>query len=469
MSLLQDYLLQINGALRLPPKEQPAHLAALLSVYPTNQYVVKICNLGTLSAAQVGEAIDRRNWHNGEWPAFELVVKSFVMLCSQMNPWSVLESFDLYSTYLNDVSVAFSNKTRGHLLTPLFKSVVETIIPMAKQLDTQMLLKELHRRPRLTYVAAIVLKGFNHIRSLLGANDHFEAAKKSIMLFLGGRLCLIYFTLCNPLLCQNVFANMNNANLHIATFAQSELMFYRYYLASFYKVKYQFIDAYQHFMWCLHHLPANYSTNSHNATIIMRDLIPLSIMLGKRPNLAAFQQLFYTDASEVPSFFALYATLLHAVRCGSLYQLHHILNDEKNLQFLRKHQLHVIVASKSLILVLRNLLRLVWCISGKPNRLHYDQMGTALRVSLGGLDISAVTTLAQHSNSEDSNTNFNLIVENWLVSLIDQNLLKGKVLARHRVVALAKRDPFPAVDTINFLKFGNGPEGTLAYTDKWMA
>lgn len=470
MNILEDYLLQITGCLRLPAAELAPRLARLLSVQPmTNPFVVKINNLGILDEKQVAGAIKRRNWHNGDWAAFDIAAKSFVVLANQINPWSMLESFDLYSTYLNDISVAFSNKTKGHVLSPLFKDVVEAIIPMAKQLDSQMLLQELHRKLRLNYVAAILLKGFNHIRSLLGANDHIETMKKSIMLFLGGRLCLIYFQLSNPLLCQNVFSNMNNANLHISAFPLSEQMFYRYFLAKFYMVKYQFVDAYQHLMWCLQNLPLNYTKNNKNATIILRDLIPLGMVLGKRPNFAAFMQTYYTEPSRVPPFFKLYSQLSAAIGCGSMYQVHQILNDESNLQFLKNNSLDLIIASKSFVLTLRNLIRLVWLMGGKQNRLKYDDLGAALKVSLGNLDILSVTTLSLAATQGNTDTpSFNLVVENCLVTLIDQNLLKGKVFPRLRVASLAKTEVFPSVDMINFIKFGNGAEGTLAYADKWM-
>ncbi|WPK23512.1 hypothetical protein PUMCH_000753 [Australozyma saopauloensis] len=466
MDVLEDFLHHINGCLRTPAKVQPEKLALALSVNPAiNPFVVRINNLGNLNYDQVALAIERRNWNNGDWSAFETVVKSYVRLCNQMNPWSRLESFDLFSTYLNDISVAFSNKTRGHLLAPLFRDIVETIVPMAKQLDMQMLIIELHRKLRLTYVAAIILKGFNHIRSLLGANDHIEARKKSIMLFLGGKLCLIYFIISNPLLCQNVFSNMNNANLHISAFPKNEQMFYRYYLAKFYMVKYQFVDAYQHLTWCLHNLPSNYVKDQKNTTIILRDLIPLGIILGKRPNLQSFQQRYYSLAAHTPLFFSLYAQLLGAIKSGSFQRLHAILNDSANFQFLKQNSLQIIVASKSFVLTLRNLVRLVWRLGGRVNRLNYDQIAQALEFSLGGLDIASVTSQMATSFPVSSN---NLIVENCLVTLIDQNLLRGKVFPRLRVASLAKTDVFPAVDKINFLKFGNGAEGTMAYADKWM-
>lgn len=472
MDVLEDFLQQIGSILRLPPKQQIDKLSIYLSVHPErNPYIVKLNNLGPVKDLLIIEAIERRNWHNDDWSAFDLLVKSFINLASQLDPWSLLLSFDLYSTYLNDACVAFSNKSKGHLLTGLFKDIVEAIIPMALQLDKQMALKELGRNPRLNYVAAVILKGFNHIRSLLGANDLAETMKKSILLVLGARLCSIYFILSNPLLCQNVFANMNNANLHISAFPKEEQLLYRFNLARFYMVKYQLIDAYEHFMWCLHNIPINYRKDNRNVSLILRLMIPISIILGKRPNLDNFKTVYYTNSDKVPPFFDLYASLLGAIKSGSLFHLHNILDEENNVQFLKKNNLYLFVASKSFILTLRNLLRKVWVIGGKQNRLSYNHVAIALKLSLNGLDISAVTTLGIDGMQSfpENDVIFNFIVENCFVTLIDQNLLRAKVFPRLRAATLAKTEVFPAVEKVYFKFFGNGSEGKLSYGDKWMA
>ncbi|KAM9935918.1 hypothetical protein OXX80_004514, partial [Metschnikowia pulcherrima] len=214
MDVLEDFLHKAQICTRLDSDHQSQKLLDLLTLRPQkNTFMVRLYNVGYINETQLRLAIEKRVWFNGNWPAFEKVMASFVCLCTQMNPWSLLESFDLYAIYLSDITIAFMNKKRGHILTKLLEDVLKQILPMAKQLDYLMLSKEMHHKPRLSFVAATLLKIFNSIRSQLGAEDTSEAIKKSAMLFISGKLCQTYFQLSNPLLCQNVFSNMNNAKL----------------------------------------------------------------------------------------------------------------------------------------------------------------------------------------------------------------------------------------------------------------
>lgn len=468
MDVVHGFLLQVQNATKAPPAQQPQMLLSCLRLHPSlNPYVVQLNNVGNLEEEQIAQAVEMRHFFNDDWAAMNLVIVSFVHLANQLEPWSLLESFDLYSRYLNDLSIAFTNKARGHLLTPLLEDLIEFIIPLASRLDHQLLLKEKHRKPRLTYVASVLLRIFNSIRSLLGAGDHIEMMKKSIMLYIGARLCLVYFRLGNPLLCRNVFSNMNNANLQFHSYPMNQQLQYRYYLAKFYMVKYQFVDAFQHFSWCLQHCPPNHLQNNLNVTKILRDYLPVSIVLGKRPRIENFKSFFYTSQAQCPAFLDLYGQIVETVNRGSLFDFHQLINHPPNYEFLKLHYLLLFISIKTCVVILRNLVRKVWLAQGKHPRLDYDAIKVALELSLNGISINAVpaqTSLAQKPSAPVDD----LIVENCLITLIDQNLLKGKLFPRLRVVSLSKTVAFPSVDSINFVKFGNGTEGKLSYADKWM-
>lgn len=467
MNIFDDFLLRIHNASRQPPKPQAEQLLSLLRLHPSlNPMVVKLYNLGDLNIRQVSDAVELRKLYNDDWLAFNEVVISFVKLSNQLNPWSTLESFDLYATYLNDLSVAFTNKNLGYVLSPLLQDTIEFVIPLATQLDMQLLYKENQRKPRLNYIAAILLKIFNNIRSQLGAGDHIEAAKKSIMLFIGTRLCLTYFRLENPLLCRNVFSNMNNASLKLSSYPMNQQIQYRYYLAKFYMVKYQFVDAYQHLYWCLAHCPVNYSRDNDNVTRILRDLIPVSIILGKTPNIDSFRRAFYSSPAKCPAFFTLYANVIEALRQGNFRYFHQLINEPTNYAFLKQHQIFLFLSAKACVVILRNLMKQLWVMQGKQARLNYDTIKIGLTSSLAGLQLSSVSMLGPPSSDVTAIDDF--LVENCLITLIDQNLLKGKLFPRLRVVSLSKTNVFPAVDSINFVKYGNGLEGTLGHADKWM-
>lgn len=465
MDAVGDFLLQVQNATRLPVKLQPQRLLELLRVQPhANGAVVRFNNLGVLNEPQIEHAVEQRRLYSDEWAAFARAVASFVRLCNQLNAWSLLESFDLYTTYLNDLAVAFTHKNRGYLLAPLLQDTIEATIPLAVQLDTQLVEKEAHGMPRLTYIASLLLKIFNNIRSQLGAEDQLEAAKKAVMLYVGTRLCLTYFRLQNPLLCRNVFSNMNNANLMFRAYPPNQQLQYRYYLARFYIVKHQFVDAYTHLLWCLQHVPANYTAHNANVTRILRHLLPVSIILGKRPNYTAFAQVYYPNTAP-PAFLVPYSELGQAIRQGNFHHFHTLLNEKSNYAFLKQHQLALFIASKAMVVTLRNLLRKVWVLQGKQAKLDYDSIKAAFRVSLRELDLGMVSLLGTAGVPVALD---DFAVENCLITLIDQNLLRGKVFPRLRVVSLAKTEVFPSIDALNFLKFGNGPEGTLAGPDKWM-
>lgn len=464
MDVVGNFLLQVQNVTKLHPNQQPERLLHLLRLHPqANQTIVRLNSLGNLNEEQINMAVEQRNYYNDDWLAFNEVVISFVRLSNQINPWSVLESFDLYAAYLNDMSVAFTNKSKGYLLTPLLQDTIGFVIPLATQLDMQLLQKEAHRKLRLTYIASILLKVFNNIRSQLGAGDHIEAAKKSIILFIGTRLCLIYFRISNPLLCRNVFSNMNNANLIFHNYPKNQQLQYRYFLAKFYIVKYQFVDAYEHLSWCLRNIPENYVKDNENVTKILKELLPVGMILGKKPNVNKFREVFYTSPASCPNFLTLYSEINDAISSGNFWQFRGILS--KHHRFLKHHNL-ALLFSKAFIIILRNLLRKVWVLQGKQPKLNYESIKRALVLSLKDLDLTSVTLLESVQNPMPLD---DYVVENCLISLIDQNLLRGKVFPRLRVVSLAKTEVFPSISALNFLKFGNGLEGSLASADKWMS
>lgn len=445
-----DFISHLASATQLPPPAQAEALARLLSVNPqVNSFMVKLNSQNSLSDKQLDEVVDGAALYAGDWPAFNEVAILFIRLSQRLNAYLLLESFDLFSSFLNDLSIAFNNNQRGYLLVPLVKDTVDFVLPLATKLDYHLYYKENCTKPRLTYIAALVLKMFNNIRSQLGAGDHIEAMKKSIILFMGVRLCSIYFKINNPLLCRNIFSNMSNAQLLFDKYPLNQQLHYRYYLARFYLIKNQFVDAYLHLTWCLEVCPT--TKDNRNVTRILELLIPTGILLGKIPNLAAFAATFY---STTPHFLEIYARLTRAITSGNLGGFHAALNEPATSAYLRSVSMYVSLSSKGNVLVLRNLLKRVWVLGGKSNKLDFDTARRALGLSLGSSGVFA------HAGDDT--------VENVFVSLIDQNLIRGKLFPRLRCVSLSKTNVFPPVAQINFLKHGYGGEHVLSSSDKWM-
>lgn len=468
MNQITQFITEIHNATVLPSKDIPERLLRLLRLHPAlNPWVVTIYNAGDFNEKQIKQQIEKKNFFNDEWMAFESVILSFIKLSEQLNPESLFESFDLYANYLNDLTTAYTNKSQGYLVGYLLKDSFEFIIPMAAQLDEQLKHMENNRRPRLSFIAALLLKVFNNIRSQLGAGDYIESAKKSIMLFVSIRLCLVYFKLSNPLLCRNVFSNMSNASIKLSHYSKNEQLQYRYYLARFYMVKNQFIDAYQHLQWCLLNCPANYIVDNANVTRILRYLIPSAIIIGRCPNLSTIARTFYSSPALCPGFLTTYSEIVSALKRGSFRDLSRVLQNEKNHVFLKQNGLLVALSQKTPVIIIRNLVRKVWRLGNQESRLDYDSLRIALEHSLAGIQLSAMTLLQPTFQLQGIPLD-DYSVENCLITLIDQNLLKGKIFSRLRLVSLSKSGVFPHMDSLAFIKFGHGAEGVLNRTDKWM-
>jgi hypothetical protein len=168
-------------------------------------------------------------------------------------------------------------------------------------------------------------------------------------------------------------------------------------------------------------------------------------MIGKKPNFKAIKATWLTTT---PRFIIMYQQMLKAINAGDFSLFNSIV--AQNTKFLKETNLLLVLQSKCPILIVRNLFKRIWTLSSKPLTLNYDTLVALMRLT--GFDFSI----------DD------LLVENLLVSLIDQNLLKGKIFPRLRVVSLAKSNVFPPVDQINFIRFGNGDENTLSSSDRWL-
>ncbi|CAK9435935.1 uncharacterized protein LODBEIA_P05490 [Lodderomyces beijingensis] len=408
---VEQFLADINRTFTGPQDDQKFQtLTRLLCVDPTeNRYVTSIYN-NTAASSHVSSSIHTE--YDADWPAFGSVVSSFIRLCQLCDPWSALRSFDLYTTYLNDLSIAFNNNNFGWLLSGVIKSTIGMVLPWALRLDRSMFQREQGGRYRLGFMASVLLKIFNNIR----VNDT-NKYKKSIMLYLGNKLCYIYWKLDNPLLCRNIFSNMNNTSLKIDDFPRGEQLKYRFYLAKYYFIKYELIECFRHLSWCLVN-----TSSAKNQKLVIELLLPVSLVLGKKPNFGSLQQQVH-DAS-VHEALHIYSELFRVVARGDHQSFTLLL--ERNHHYLKRNNA-LLLMNRVEILLYRNLVRHVWRILGQPLSVAID----------------VVPTLESDS----------LFKENLFVSLIDSNMIKGKLTTKG-VLVLSKTDTFPDVFDIYTKRFG---------------
>lgn len=392
MSTTSQLINEINNTYHASKQEKYNTLTKLISVNPAeNSYIVSLYN--NPSPCLLNTSYDK------DWPAFSAVVSSFVKLCTEMDPWSLLQSFDLYTTYLNDLSIAFNNSKYGWLLTGVLKSTIEIVTQWALQLDTQMFFKESGAKYRLNYIASVILKMFNNIR--INSND-----RESIMLYLGNKLCFIYWKLDNPLLCRNIFSNMNNTSLKLADFPMNEQLKYRYYLARYYFIKYELMESFELLKWCL------LRTHGKNQRLVLELFIPISLVIGKTPNFAAFKKY---------DFINMYEEMSRSIQPGDLATFRSLV--AKYYHYLKSKSL-LLLMNKMEILIYRNLIKNCWKILGRQTTLPYNLVPIPKDI---------------------------YFKENLFVTLIDSNLIKGKLT--NRSVVLSKNDPFPRVFDIYMKRF----------------
>ncbi|EGV66812.1 hypothetical protein PSN45_002836 [Yamadazyma tenuis] len=439
---MNQLLRELQQCSELPVQQQLHKYEGIFNVDPqSNPRIREIYKESYASIKDIDKRVDQANLFDNDWLAFNEVVISFIKLSNQLNPYSLLESFDLYGKFLEDVSTAFSHYNKGWLLKDLVKSSVKYIFSMANKLDFQLYYKGYCSTPRLSWLASILLKVFNNIRS---QTNEENTQKSSIIIFIGSNLCSIYFKIDNPLLCRNVFSNINTLNLSSSKFPKNEILSYRFYLSKFYLIKNQLIDSYQHLTWCLSHCPI--IPNHPNIIKILKLLLPISILIGKKPNFKFIKSTYLSKS--LPKFILIYQKLSREVSSGNIFRFNQVVSN--NRKYFKSLGLLLTIESKGTVLLVRNLFKKVWIILGKPLKLEYDILIASLKCA--GFDIQ----------TDD------LIIENLLVSLIDQNLLKGKIFPRLRVASLARDNVFPPVDEIGFIRFGNGNGQTLNPNDTWL-
>lgn len=437
---MNSLISELKQCTKQPPSRQIESFVEIFNLDPHNPRILAIYNDNITKS--IDNMVSQANLYDGDWLAFNEMTISFIKLANQLNPYSLLELFDLYGKFLEDMSTSFSNYNRGHLLKQVLKLTINYVLQLAAKLDFQLYHKEYCSNPRLSWLASILLKIFNNIRS---QTNEENMQKSTIILFVGSKLCLLYFKIDNPLLCRNVFSNINTLNLNSKKFDKNEILSYRFYLSKFYLIKNQLIDSYQHLTWCLVNCPV--IPNHPNIIKILKLLLPVSILIGKKPNFRFIKSTYL--ANGIPKFIFAYQKLSKAISSGRFSQLSNTITSDK--EYFKSLGLLVMIENKASILTVRNLFERVWRILDKPLTLEYDALISLLKLS--GFDVA----------TDD------LLIENLLISLVDQNLLKGKIFPRLRVASLARTNVFPPVDEINFIRFGNGSETTLNPNDSWLS
>jgi len=428
-----------------------SQLGGLLSINLSNQNVTsQVANLQVELQQSVGLDLDQlvedQGFFEGDWIPFNSLVVSYLKFARDLQPTSILQSHDLLLNFYNDLSIAFLNNSFGNHLSVLMYETTKIIVPMMKRIDYFLNLQNNGKKfKRLIFVSTLLTKVFNHLRALKGHSN-----KKLLIIFIVNNLNKIYFIINSPLLCANIFANMNLLNLRFKQYPKSQQIEYRYILGRYYMIKNQFYKSYYHLRWS--YVNSNKFNDNKNTIRILKFLIPISILVGKLPSAQIL--------NLTPHFQTYYAPLVKFLMNGDYLRFQTHLFQH---QFFFKTSFSLVLLSqRSRILIFRHLFYNIFKIT-QSTRFSYDELRIALIKSIGSPQQQSQIFGNQYMYQIMNETIDDAFVENVCVSLNENELIKGNILSRARVLVLSKREPFPDIHSTYSRKYG--PSSTESWMD----
>ena len=417
-------------------------LGSLLSINLSNQSIAsQIASLQIeLQSNQldIDQLVEQQSYFDGDWNAFTSIVISYLKFVKDVEPNSILKSHDLLLNYYNDLSIGFLNNSFGNHLSVLIYETTKILVPMMKKIDKYLnLLNNGKKFKRLIFISTILTKIFNHLRSLKG-----DSNKKKLIIFIVNNLNKIYFIINSPLLCANIFANMNLLNLHFNKYPKSQQIEYRYILGRYYMIKNQLYKAYHHLNWS--YMNSHKVYNTQNTIRILRYLIPISILIGKIPSLQILNISIEFQQNYIP--------LIKYLKQGNHLQFQKTLYD--NQLYFKSKFILILLIQRSKVLIFRNLFYKIMTIT-QSTRFSYDELATSLLKSIGTQQQQSQTLGDDSIMYQILNEPIDdLFVENVCVSLIENDLIRGNVLSRARTLVLSKKEPFTDIPMVFKRKFG---------------
>lgn len=433
------------------------NLSDLLSIDLSNQLISNnIFNLQNdlIKTDSISNLVNSENLFDGDFQSFNNLIESYLIFVQNVQPSSILKSNNLILIYFNNIISSIMNNSFGNLIYKLLKNTLNYIFPIIKNLD--LILNENikgKKFKRLIFLSTCLSKLFNHLRSLKGWNF-----KKSLIIFIVNKLNKIYFIINNPLLCANIFTNMNLLNLNFNNFPKFEQCEYRFILGKFYLIKNKLFKSYYHLNWAYTNLNKNDEINKLKT---LRFLVPISLLIGKIPS-----KLIINQYNEL----FVYNDLIKHLINGNHLQFQLVLF--KNQEYFKNHNLLILLSTKTKTIIFKNLIFNIIKFNSilfpnDPNiyKIHYSLIHSILLKSIGTNQLQDQLFGDQLlykfivPTSPDSQKFF---IENFCISLIENDLMKGNILSKIQILILSKKNPFPSIFEMYQDKYGIG------YDEKWM-
>ena len=361
--------------------------------------------------------------YDGDWNTLVELCISYLQFARDVDPNNQDSYYISLVQFFTALSPAFSN-FRGPVLQGALKNTARLVIELSSSLDNRD-----GTVIRTNYASTLLLKMFNTIRAeKLDPSNPNSLSKKSIMLFIGNLLCRAYYTLKSHASCANVFSNVDSANIRFSSYPKSQLVEYRYFLGRFHLDRSELVKGHAHLRWAFE----NALASSPNKRLILKILIPASILLGRLPSSQLLQRYNLMD---------LYWPLVTATKTGNYASFMQHLEGEYKHWFIQ-NRLLILLKTRSKIPLFRMIFYQAWVAQGKLDILTFKVLQKAIKLSTMGDPDNFFAKV----NDEEYE-----ITENISISLISQGFIKGNIFTRSELIKLKSDGAFPPISEVNQL------------------
>ncbi|ETV90690.1 hypothetical protein H310_14583 [Aphanomyces invadans] len=297
-------------------------------------------------------------------------------------------------------------RDQNNWLVPLLQRLTYDTRVLAQHADSELSNKRgIDVTDKLANAEQNLKKGFS-----MTLNDRAapEYSKKPATLYVVNQLFKIYFRLNKINLCGNVIQAINKQNFSI--FDKRDQVTYMYYLGRIRMLEDNYVEANECFGFAWRHCPVQCTRNKR---MILQYLVPVKLVLGVLPSPALLEQYELDE----------YVAIASAIKQGNLAAFYHCL-QEFQVQFMQQGM--YLLMQKLSLLVMRTLLKKVYLIRGKKDKVQLTDFLTALAFVGTSMDMDALECV--------------------IANLIVKNYVKGFMSHKLNVLVLSKSDPFPAIE-----------------------
>ncbi|TID28478.1 hypothetical protein CANINC_002473 [Pichia inconspicua] len=429
---VDSFFQELDGILSSNGKTGSLSECVTLNVTHNPQRIAQLqLSLQPYNSKQLNDIMEnRKTFQNLSWPAFENFIIKYLLCIRDFDPWSLIDSIDLFISVFEAETLLLNPKVGKNdricfMLLPHFQETMSILLPLCELVDTESM--HINNRtndyPRCKYMSTLLLKALNNIRSTPDLNTINNAAKIDLLMRISIKLCEVYYKVGSPMLCSNVYSNINILGLNRRLIKKSLLVRYRFLMGKFYAHRSNFIVSFHHLNACFNTINLQ-TCPKHTVAQILKYLVPIGLIVGKVSNIE-FVKVFSERLYEI------YQPLIFNYKTGNLRGLYESI--EKYRDFYKNTQIWIQLIQRLRVPVLRNL---TLHIFKNNNGIKFNQLKYGLQLSIEGIELlPSVYHICEHGVSDE-------FVSNILISLSFNAFVKLKMVDSKSFV-VSKTDTFP--------------------------